>query len=618
MGGIAAIVDFGQRPDPGLGRLLSRSVALRGPDQEGIFEEGPIFLAQRRKVVTPEGWRQPLVSERFALAFDGRLYDHVDLARVVPGGTRNGERSPPDAAVLLRAWEARGPACLERLDGTWAIAVWDRQEQVLWLARDPLGVRPLFYSAAGGRLSVASLADRLCALPWISRELCPDNLREYLAFRYVHAPRTLLRDVCALPPGCVLRFDRGGTRVRAHTRLSYGSSNASAPSTDQGVREVDRLLRRAVARRGRAGVPVGVLLSGGIDSTNLALNAVRCRLDVRGYHVHFPESGVDEAAFARRVARLLEIPYQQVELDAAGFAEALERCTAVMGCPLPDPGAVAQYTLLRQARRDVGVVLSGDGGDELFAGGHLAGLSLLMKQANLLGRATGPLRRRIGGSLATAGLADLALHPMRYGLQRLVGGTEVFDHAAREEVLQVGRPRPQLRREVLLPLYTGIEADPINTLLAVFQRGWLPEDILARSDRLAAGCGIEQRYPMLDQGLLTYVNGIPGGWKLRARWGLPRFKWPLRRLLRGHVPRSVYDRPKRSWPTPLNRWLRHEGTDFLRDRADRLLDAPWGLWKPDPVRAMVRAHLEGERYHGGALWLLILLESWLRQLHAPR
>lgn len=615
MGGIAAIVDFGERPDRELGRKLSASVALRGPDQQGEFEDGPVFLAQRRNAVTPEGRLQPIVSDRFALAFDGRLYDHVDLARTVPGGALGGERSPGDAEVLLRAWEAWGPACLERLDGAWAIAVWDRQEQVLWLARDSLGLRPLFYCAKGRRISVSSLADRLCALPWISREVDPRDLREYLAFRYVHAPRTLHRDILALPPGCVLRFDRGGTRLRVHGRLSYATSAARVPAEDEGVGEIDRLLRRAVARRGRVGAPIGVLLSGGIDSTNLALDAKRAGLDVRSYHVHFPESGVDEAAFARRVARLLEIPYEQVEIDAKGFSDALERCTRAMGCPLPDPAAVAQYVLLRHARRDVRVVLAGDGGDELLAGGHVTGLAMVLRQVNLLDRATCKLRCRVEGGLRAAGLSDLALRPMRYGLQRLAGGTEIFDHDARERLLPLGSPRPRLRHEALLPLYTGIDADPVNTLLAIFQRGWLPEDILARSDRLAAACGIELRYPMLDQGLVDFVNGLPGEWKLRTRWGLPRAKWPLRKLLKGTVPRSVYDRPKRSWPSPLNRWLRHEGAGFLRERTERLLDAPWGLWRPDPVRAMVQAHLEGERYHGGALWVLILLEAWLHQLH---
>lgn len=614
MGGIAAIVDYGSAPDRALGQRLSQAVALRGPDQHGFFEEGPVLMAQHRNRVAPGGRQQPIVSDRYVLAFDGRLYDHVDLARNVGGGAGRSGELPGDAEVLLQAWEAWGPACLERLDGAWAIAVWDRKEQVLHLARDPLGQRPLYYHMDGRRCAVASLPDRLVTLPWVSREIDPDHLCEYLAFRYVHAPRTLLREVHALPPGCLLRFDRSGTRIEHRVRVGYAPEGARAPSSDEGVHELDRLLRRAVTRRGRTGNPVGLLLSGGIDSTALALAAVGEGLDLRAFHLHFPESGVDEAAFAGRVARLHDLPLQQVELSVDGFDSALERCTRAMGCPLPDPAAVGQYVLMRAARREVRVVLSGAGGDELLAGGHLAALAMVMKQVGVLDRATARLRCRVEDGLRSAGLSDLALRPMRYGMQRLAGGTEVFDHAARGEILGRSPARPRLRREVLLPLYAGIDSDPINSLLGIFQRGWLPEDILARADRLAAACGIEHRFPMLDTGIVNYLNGMPGEWKVRTSWGIPKPKWPMRRLLKGKVPRSVYDRPKRSWPAPLNRWLRHEGAPFLRARAERLLDAPWGLWQPDPVRTMVRAHLEGERYHGGALWVLILLEAWLQQL----
>lgn len=614
MGGLAAIVDFNAPPDPVLGWRLGQAVALRGPDQQGDFAEGPVFLAHHRNMVTPGGRQQPLVSDRYVLIFDGRLYDHVDLARSTPGGQSNGGRPLGDAEVLLQAWEAWGPACLSRLDGAWAIAVWDRQEQALYLARDPLGMRPLYYHLAGGRCAVASLPDRLTMLPWVSRELDRDQLCEYLAFRYVHAPRTLLQDVQALPPGCLLRFDARGTRVEQHSRLRYAPAGADSPSSAEGTAELDRLLRRAVARRARTGGPVGLLFSGGTDSTLLALNAKQAGIDLRAYHLHFPESGVEEAAFAGRVARLHDLPLQQVELDASAFDDALERCTRAMGGPLPDPAAVGQYVLLRAARRDVRVVLSGAGGDELLAGGHLAALALVMKQVGVIDRATCRLRCRVEDGLRGAGLSDLALRPMRYGLSRLAGGTEIFDHDGRMELLGLPRARPRLRHEALLPLYAGLDTDPINTLLAIFQRGWLAEDILARGDRVAQACGIEQRYPMLDLGVVDWANGIPGAWKLRTRWGLPKPKWPLRRLLKGSVPRSVYDRPKRSWPAPLNRWLRHEGAPFLRARSERLLDAPWGLWKPDPVRAMVRAHLEGDRYHGGALWVLILLESWLSRM----
>ncbi len=615
MGGIAAIIDFREEPDRQLAEPLLRQVGFKGGAVPDRFAEGPALLAQRKDPLVSGGHARPLVTDRFVLVFDGRLYDHVDLARRVPGAGPGSPSTVRDVEVLARAWQAWGPACLSRLVGAWAIVVWDRHERALYLARDPVGVRPLHYAVQGRRLAAASLAHLVARVPWVSREVSPHNLCEYLAFRYVHAPRTLLRDVHCLPPGCVLRFDGDGTRMETFARASFGPPGKEAPSDEQGLREMDRLLRRAVARRARGLGAVGVLLSGGTDSTVLAHMAVRKCEQVHSFHLHFPGSGVDEAAFAGRVARLLGTEHHQVDLDPSTFGADLDRCTRALGVPLPDPAAVGQYALLRAARREVRVVLSGAGGDELLAGGHLSGLAMLMKQVTVVARLTSKLRTSVEEGLEAAGLSDLALRPARYGLQRLAGGTQVFDAAARANLLVAGiDPRPALRREVLLPLYGGLDTDPVNTLLAIFQRGWLAEDTLARSERLGAACGVELRFPLLDLELLRYLNSVPGTWKFRSRWGVPRPKWPMRQLLKGQVPRNIYDRPKRSWPSPLNRWLRREGADFLRARSELLLDAPWGLWRADPVREMVQAHLAGDRYHGHALWVLIMLDAWLRHL----
>ncbi len=616
MGGIAGILHFEGSPAREQGERLSQAVALRGPDQQGFFSEGPVYLAQRRNRVAPGGKVQPIRSERYVLAFDGRLYDHVDLARSMPGPRALGPRVPGDAEVLLRAWEAWGPDCLLHLDGAFALAVWDRDEEALYLARDPLGLRPLHYAASASRFAVASLASALLRLPWVSREISTAKLCEYLAFRYVHAPGSLLRQVQAVAPGCLLRMDRHGMRIQRFARPQLGGGEL--PSHRDLLRELERLLRRAVARRCRTGVPIGLMLSGGLDSSVIARYAVRSGFDVRSYHLAFRDTGHDEAAFAGRVAQLLGTRHTQVDMDGRDFEDALGGCLRAMGSPLPDPAAVCQYILLREARRGLRVVLSGDGGDELLAGGSVMAVARLARRTTTLGRLAGRARSWAERGLRGGPAPDQALRPRSLGFQRLAGGTEVFDAQARKRLLRRDvDPRPWLREEVLSPLYNGLQADAINTVLGVYQQGWLPEDTLARSERMGSACGVEVRYPLLDRSVVALLNQLPGDWKLRTRLGLPRPKWPMRALLARHLPRSIIRRPKRNFPSPLHHWLRHAGAGFLRRRMERLEADRWGLWRPEPVRALARAHLEGQN-KGGALWLLIMLDAWLEEVNESR
>ncbi len=615
MSGIGGIVRFdGKSPPAAEGERISRILALRGADDSGTFHQGAALMVHRGNAVVPHGVPQPLVNERFVLCLDGRLYDHMGLARQPRAQDSPEPRALDDSQVLLEAWQSRGLGCLEQLDGAWSFALWDRKEELLTLARGRMGLRPMYYTVAGSAFAFASLPSALAALPWVSRDLAPEGLCEYLAFRYVHAPRTLLRDVLALPPGCVLQVSTRGTRISRHAALRFCFPGAPMPSRRESLLELDRLLRLAVIRRCRRGSPVGVLLSGGLDSSLLAKYAISAGHSVHTYHVVFEDTGVDEAAFAARVATLQGTRHRVVRVDSSSFVDALDTCVAAMGEPITNPAAIPQYILLDRVHRDLRMVLCGAGGDQLMAGGLVA----------MAARAVG----RRGGRLLPSFVLDrkpgeppmVACTPrsrISRGAANWVGGTEVFDPAARRDLLQDGLDTyPDIRHQVLAPLYANLDTDPVNAVLGIYQQGWLPQDTVARSDRMGAAAGVEVRYPMLDRQVSSYLNALPGAWKIRRHMGRTIPKWPVQALLKDSLPKAVMDRPKGYFPSPLHLWLRSDGAPFLQRRLERLLDNRWRLWKPDVVRDIARKHNDGSENLGDKLWVLIFLDAWLEHIHS--
>jgi len=512
----------------------------------------------------------------------------------------------------LNAWEQWGREVLGRLDGAYAFATWDRQEQVLHLVRDPMGIRPLYYTHQGNRFAFASEPGALLQLSWVSRDLALPALGEYLAFRYVHAPRTLFTDIHALPPGGVLRVGQDGVHLDRHATASFSAPNTPVPTSTDMLGQFDQRFRRAVHRRieGRGGT--GVLLSGGVDSSLIASIAAQSQSELPSYHVSFEDTGASEAAFAARVATLLNTKHRHIQVGSEEFIHAFLPTVRAMGAPIPDPAAIAQYVLYKQTARDVRVVLTGDGGDEVFGGRRIAQSSAAIARAKRLNVVPRPMRGLLRKSLSSMGMPNLAFDPNAFGRGRLVGGSVVFDLKARSTLFR--HPdvhQTALRRRVLEPLYDGLDTDPLNAVLGVYQRGWLPEDSLARSDRMSAAVGLEVRYPILDSSIVQMLNGLPGGWKVRNKTLTTTNKWPVRQLLRGKLPDTLVHRRKQRLPSPLNQWLRGAGRGFLDERLESLLEDRWGLWRPDPLKNLADEHLEGTVDHGAKLWGLMFLDAWL-------
>lgn len=514
--------------------------------------------------------------------------------------------------AVERGWDPRSFAMLHRLGGDWALARWEPQAQVLWLARDPFGGRPLFWARSGPRLAFASSIPALTGLGWVSREPAMDHLAEYLSFRYVHAPATLLRQVFEVPPGHVVRLDAQGERLHRWYDPGWCRPGAPEPDAAEAAVAVDRALRRAVQRRLPHGEPVAALLSGGLDSSAILFHARQLQPDVVACTVAVADDPAAESPFAARAATVLGARHEVVRVSDADLIASVDRATAAMGQPLPSPAAVIQLLFFEHLRAHRRVLLGGDGGDEVLGGRGIEAIGARMRGSRVVSRVPRPTRDLVRAVARRAGLRDLAVAPDHFGADRLIGGSRVFKSHERLEVLRdIGLVRPGIRRTVLEPLYQEVDTDPLNQILHVWQRGWLCEDSLARSDRMAAAAGLDVRFPMLDREFMALCAALPGGAKVRSSGLSFRTKWPLRRAMEGRMSPQLVNRPKRALSAPLDRWLAAEGAHFLRTRIAAVCEDPAGLFAPSELRRLSERHLAGVENNGLKLWAILLFQAWL-------
>lgn len=601
MGGLAGLVNFrGEVADRSVVEAMSARLAHRGPSADGVWVEGRTALAWRRRHA---GLPQPEVHGDLVVLLDGWIYDQDALAA--------GDSGPPpanDEELLVRAWRRWGPELVDRIEGEFAIAVWDRKAATLHLIRDPMGTRPLFWARRGDRFAFASELPALLAVPWVSRQLARENLAEFLSFQVVHAPRTLLEDAFQVEPGHRLEVRADGQQARRWWQP--GPAPARGPRAREGelIEALDAAVTAAVERRVPRGVPTGLYLSGGLGSTAIAAAARAKYLKLPGFTVGFSDDLYPEAPFAGRVAGLLGLEHHQVEVGTAQLASGFDAAVAVMGHPVGHPGAVMQLALARAAAERVRVALSGDGAEELFGGRMLDRLWRGVRLAGAVQRLPGFLR----GPVSTlTGLRDPSRQPVQWVLDQGFGGQRLFEADERSALLRDhGLVRPDIRREVLTPFYAGLQTDAVNAALHGSMRSWLTESDLVRADRTAAAAGLDLRFPLLDRGVLAVAASIPGEAKLVRVRGSLHTRWPLRALLRGTLPAPLLDRPKRGLPKPLDHWLEGPGRLFMEERFARLRRDRHELWRGDGLDALRRdlARREGA---GIRLWTMLILDQWL-------
>jgi len=587
---------------------MSATLAHRGPDADGLFVQEGIGLASRRlAIIDLAGGDQPIANEDgdVVVVQNGELYNHVDLRRSLErAGHRFRTRS--DTEVLVHAYEEWGHGFAGRLRGMFAVALWDARERRLTLARDRFGIKPLYYRDVGGELAFASELD---ALP--RGELDPDAIEAFLAFNAIPAPLSIYREIRKLPPGHLLTWQAGVVKLERFARPGPLPPRHDADEAEL-LEECRARLRDSVRAHLVADVPVGVLLSGGVDSGALAaLAAEESTGPVRTFSIGFEEASFDELAGARSVAERYGTQHRELVLrpDAALLLPAL---AAAFDEPFGDSSALPTYLVSKLAAEDVKVALSGEGGDELFGGYYTYVADQLAARLGGLARTAGPLVERLPTSTARASFDLKAKRFVRSAhlppLERHHGWKEILAPAVRAEL--TGRTSGFDPVDLLRARYAETEGHEQLTRLQDVDFGtYLVDDLLVKTDRASMAWSLEARVPFLDTVVSNFAFSLPVRHKVR---GLEK-KRLLRRALEPLLPHAVVHGRKRGFSIPAAAWLRGELAPFARETLSAATLDRQGILRPEAAARLLDEHVAGRQDNSRQLWGLLALTLWFEQ-----
>ncbi|MEA2927306.1 MAG: hypothetical protein QOI46_4690 [Alphaproteobacteria bacterium] len=640
MCGIAGMVDWRAATSGdalrSIAEAMIETVRHRGPDAGDVWveAEGGVALGQRRLAIIDlsPGGAQPMHSadRRFVITFNGEIYNYRDIRRELQAAGHS-MRSDSDTEVLLEACALWGvEAAIERAIGMFAFALWDRKTRSLTLARDRLGIKPLYYAATPERILFASQLKAFRPAPHWKPTIDEDAVVGYLRHAYIAQPRTIYREAEKLAPGHILTLRGGSTPspkcfwdLRGIAAAGQ-RRNDPVPDPREAADRLDALLRDSVKLRMIADVPLGAFLSGGIDSsTVVALMQAQSTRSVKTFSIGFHESGYDEAQCAKQVAAHLGTDHTEFYVEPRHALDVIPHLADWFDEPFADPSQIPTYLVSELTRKHVTVALSGDGGDELFAGyNRYVWAERLARAVNLVPR---PLRGASAAALRALapqswnrlfGFVPAAWRPALPG-DKLHKITTLLDNPQpdaiyRRLVSQWERPEEVAAagREPRGPLWDPTIAHDFPDLVPRMQLldmiTYLPDDILTKVDRATMAVGLEGRVPLLDHRVVAYSWSLPLEFKLRGG----RSKWLLRQVLDRYVPRSLIDRPKMGFGVPIDAWLRGP----LREWAESLLAparlASDGFVRVEPVRRAWREHLEGSRNWQYPLWTVLMLQAW--------
>jgi asparagine synthase (glutamine-hydrolysing) len=607
--------------DEGAVRAMADALVHRGPDSEGVLAEGPVGLAARRlAIIDLDRGDQPMRSEdgRVTVVQNGELYEHRRLQAEL---SRRGHafRSHCDTEVLPHLYEERGAAFAEELRGMFAIALWDARERRLLLARDPFGIKPLYYRVAGGVLSFASELKALVRQPGFAGEVDLEALEAYLAFNSVPAPMSIYAGVRKLPAGHLLdaRAADGSVSVRRFARPAPAAAvDVRRESGRSLAAELRERLRDSVRAHLESDVPVGVFLSGGIDSSLLAaLAAQESPGAVRTFSIGFEERSFDELSRARTVARRYGTDHHELVLRP-DTAAVLPEIAAAFDEPFADSSALPTYAVSRLAADHVKVALSGEGGDELFGGYFTYVADVLAARSRVAWAASvaRPVVERLPSSSRRVSLDYKAKRFVRSAarppLERHHGWKEIFSADARAALLEPGRRAPGF--DPLSGWRTRFAetagAPPLARLQDVDIGTYLVDDLLVKTDRASMAHSLEVRVPFLDPVVAELALALPTSQKVLA---LAK-KRLLRRAAAGLVPRAIVHGPKRGFSIPAAAWLRGELRPFARDLLSPGALRHDGFFRPEAVTRLLDEHESGREDHSRPLWGLLCFQLWRR------
>ncbi len=625
--------------NPELLLAMSNSITHRGPDGSGSFYEPGVGLAMRRlAIIDVSGSQQPITNESntIQMVFNGEIYNFKDLRkRLQQAGHEFSTEG--DGETIVHGYEEWGMDCFKELNGMYAVALWDRPQNRLVLARDRVGIKPLYYTVQNNNLYFASELKALLQQPEVRQKarLDPVSLRQYLVFEYIPTPRSIFEGIYKLPPGHFLTWCEGHLEIHPFWDISFGESEQThqTRSLEESKEGLLEALKEAVRLEMISDVPLGVFLSGGVDSSAVAammslLNPGR----VNSFSIGFEDKSFDESSYAQLVAKHLGTNHQMMVLEPRMLMDLVPKIAGVLDEPMADSSIIPTYLLSKFARQHVTVALGGDGGDELFGGyptlkAHAAaryysrlpgfiGRQLIPRMVNRLPVSNNNISLDFKAKRFISGMnyPPAVRHHLWLGSISPGGINRLLSPGVLEATRSTGLWDP-----VYQHLKESDAQNPFNQILYLDMKLYLENDILAKVDRASMANSLEVRVPLLNAAFLDYVRRLPFDLKLKTnRPGInlglnTTSKYLFKEILTPYLPASILKRPKKGFNIPVAKWFRGDLKNLLIDTFDRKRIEEAGLFEYAEIKRLLDAHFSGKVDNRKPLWTLLVFELWREQ-----
>jgi asparagine synthase (glutamine-hydrolysing) len=595
-------------------RFCLREMSHRGPDANGIEEftaaKACGYLGHvRLSIIDLAGGKQPMCSANgsLLLSFNGEIYNYLALKKqLVEKGHNFFEQS--DTEVLLHAYQEWGESCVDRLRGMFAFAIWDANENSLFIARDQFGKKPLFYMQHEGTLYFASEIKALQKVPGLKLTFNSSQLNNYAIYRYVPSPDTFIDQIHKLPAGSYLVWKCGDFQISRYFVPPDADAVLSKMAPEQAVKKFWDILDESVELRMSADVPFGAFLSGGIDSSAIvALMSKHSAQKVKTFSIGFKEGEYSELGYAAVIAEQFETDHQEFVVSQDDLMELLPEVIRYRDAPVCEPSDIPIYMLAKEASKTVKMVLTGEGSDEILGGYPKHSYERLVAPFQFV---SGLLRHKLVMPLINTlpyrfRRAKTAVRNMNiedYN-ERMPGWFGALSADQTEKLIKLPgqAPLPQLQRSSC--------AGSLHDILLFDQQSWLPDNLLERGDRMTMAASIEARMPFMDIELAKFVATLPDKYKIR---GLTT-KWILRKAMESVLPKEILDRPKVGFRVPVNIWFQSTMKDYLCEHLLGENSISKAFYHLPVLQSLVSEHVEGRQNHEKTLWMLLNLEIWLRQ-----
>ncbi|MFC1643536.1 asparagine synthase (glutamine-hydrolyzing) [Chlamydiota bacterium] len=611
------------------GKLLDREKIIRatrllehrGPDDEGFFFSGEAVLGMRRlSIIDLDTGKQPIFSQnnRFVVVYNGELYNYIELKEeLVKKGHKFGTKT--DTEVVLHLYEEYGVSCLEKMNGMFAFSIWDTLKKELFLARDRLGIKPLYYACDGKTFLFGSEMKAVKAMITWPVNINPSAIDEYLRFLSIPAPETIYSEIKKLLPGHYMIFDGNNLEVKQYWNVPEGKkqearSKKQDKTEEEYVEDIYNLLNDSVAKRLMSDVSFGAFLSGGIDSAIIvALMSKNMSSAPKTFSIGFSEKTYNELEFASVIAKHFNTDHKEYIVKPSELISLMDMIIDHFDEPFADSSAIPTYIVSKLAANDVKMVLSGDGGDELFGGyDRYKAFSFSKKHSKLLS----PLNTSVFRKIINVLPENTSVHGKTKRIKRFINGLKYKDleryiywmtHFNDDDRNKIYTD--DFRKTVFSKERINSQVHDLNTIMRHDLIDYLPNDLLTKVDRMSMANSLEVRVPFLDHLLVEYAVNIPSSFKIRGKIQ----KYILRKAFKDILPLKILQRKKHGFGVPVGAWFKNELKNKIHSCMQDSILAEKNIFSKKRLLNLYNEHLQGKADHGQRLYALFVLESWIRK-----